>query len=179
MRRFFDPCGGYREKLRRLAGEVLPPAEAARLKSHLATCAGCRNYQDELKRVMEPLVHWEKNFSRLEPSPETLARWAEEFAAATKPDRPIGHTSRRRLLDWGRDMIRPYRRTWAGLAIIWALILAVNLSHRRPATNSPPVPPEMVREFLEQEGFSAEWSGPPRPPSRPPGTGQRPTAWHA
>jgi anti-sigma factor RsiW len=164
MRRLFDPCGDYRESLCLLAGGVLPPEESARIESHLATCTECRNYHDQFKRVAEPLADWEKNFAGVGPSEGAQARWAKEFDVATKPERHTKAVLLRELLDWGKDMVWPCRRIWAGFATVWVVILAVNLSQGDPGLtvtkNSPRPSPEIVRAFFEAQGFGAEFSRP-------------------
>jgi hypothetical protein len=59
-----------------------------------------------------------------------------------------------------RELIWPCRRIWAGLAVAWLGILAVNSSlddHSRTiATRSSEVSPEMVLAFWRQERLLAE-----------------------
>ena len=51
MKRFFDRCGRYRQSICLLASGALPKSERAGIETHLAVCADCRNYYDEIKNV--------------------------------------------------------------------------------------------------------------------------------
>lgn len=60
------------------------------------------------------------------------------------------------------ELIFPSRRIWAGLAIVWAFIFAVNVSQRDHsqmtlAKSSPS--PEMILSFRQQEKLLAELIG--------------------
>jgi anti-sigma factor RsiW len=164
MSRFLNPCSGHRETLCLLVSGALPQEELAQIESHLAVCAECRNYHDQLKSITGPLANWEKEFASVEPSSATRDRWAKEFEQAVGLDRRAENAVVPAVLDWCKDMIWPCRRIWAGFAMIWAVILAMNLSHRDPmetvAGNQSRPSIKMVRAFLEQEGFWAEAGGP-------------------
>jgi hypothetical protein len=59
-----------------------------------------------------------------------------------------------------RELIRPYRRIWAGLAMVWLVIFAVNLSLRDEsptvATKAQEPSPEFILAFWQQERLLAE-----------------------
>lgn len=62
------------------------------------------------------------------------------------------------------EIFRPNRRAWAGLAAIWVVILAVNLSIRdgseMASSEKPPEPTPEIRELLRhQEQLFAELLG--------------------
>jgi len=158
MRRFLNECGHYRASLCLLAGGTLPDFERAGVKNHVANCAGCRKYYDEIKSLTVTLSNWENPFSHIEPDQNTHARWAKDFQAATEPIHPSRFEFIISFLDWCRDMIWPCRRIWTGLAAVWMVILAVDFS-ARDATQSP-AKPEMLRALLESEGFLAESTSP-------------------
>ena len=66
-----------------------------------------------------------------------------------------------------RELIWPSRRIWAGLAAVWVLIFAANLSLRdhsqtRVASASPS--PQMMLAFRQQEQLLTELIGPNDPP---------------
>jgi hypothetical protein len=65
------------------------------------------------------------------------------------------------------ELVWPCRRIWTGLAAVWILIIAVNLSQRDPAEmmarKSPPPSPEMILTFRQQEMLLAELIGPNEP----------------
>jgi hypothetical protein len=62
------------------------------------------------------------------------------------------------------ELFFPCRRIWVGLAAVWILIVAVNLSQRDPAETmarkSSPPSPEMILTFRQQELLLAELIGP-------------------
>jgi Putative zinc-finger len=176
MNRMFNLCNVHRENLCLLAAGALPRQEHAGVESHLATCAGCRKYYDEIKSVTRPLGNWEKNFDNIEPIQAMQERWAKDFAAAIETDRPARMTLLRLFFDWCKDMIWPCRRVWAGLAVVWVAIVAINF-HGREASQSMALKssqpsPELVRAFLESEGFLSRLTEPDenhaaRPPKPP------------
>jgi hypothetical protein len=66
------------------------------------------------------------------------------------------------LLIW-RELILPSRRIWAGLAAVWLVIAAVNLSQRdhSPAGAMKSAPaPDMILTFRQQERLLTELIGP-------------------
>jgi hypothetical protein len=61
-----------------------------------------------------------------------------------------------------QELFWPCRRIWTGLAAIWILIFAVNLSQRDPAelmARETPASPEMILTFRQQEMLLAELPG--------------------
>ncbi len=190
MSRILNPCGEYRKNLCLLACRGLSSAPAAVILTRgretplQAACADCRKYYEEIQRVSVPLANWEQNFTQVEPSQAALARWEKHFAAATAPASPARFALIFSILDWVHDMIWPCRRIWAGLAAVWLVIIGINSSTRESfqtlagGTSRPPF--EMVRAYLEAEGFAAEWAGPdrsrvaePSKPSLPPPRSER------
>ena len=163
----FEPCGGYRESLSLMASGVLPREESARLESHLAECDECRRYHEDLSVLTKPLAKWEENFADIEPSQGVQGRWARDFAEAIEPGRPAWRAFLYWFVDWGKDMVWPCRRIWAGLATVWVVLLGVNLTQHDPgqteAMKTQPSP-EMVRAYLAREGFLVELSRPARKP---------------
>ena len=67
------------------------------------------------------------------------------------------------LLSVLRDLLWPHPKAWAGLAIIWVLILAVDFSvrDRTPITaeKSLPPSPEVIAELKQQQRMLAELIG--------------------
>jgi hypothetical protein len=61
-----------------------------------------------------------------------------------------------------RELILPSRRIWAGLAAIWLVLAAVNLSQRdhMPAVPMASASPEMILSFRQQERLLTELLGP-------------------
>jgi anti-sigma factor RsiW len=146
-----------------MASGALPDKQRAAVDKHLATCADCRKYYEEIKSMTAPLANWEKAFSQIEPDQTVQTRWAKDFQAAIEPTPQPRIKFLMAILDWHRDMIWPCRRVWTALSAVWLVILGVNLS-TRGTSHSPRPSPEMLRAFLESEGFLAES---PKPVDRP------------
>jgi hypothetical protein len=65
-----------------------------------------------------------------------------------------------------RELILPSRRIWAGLAAVWVLLLAVNLSqrdHPEAPMAKASTPAEMAASFQEQQELLAQLIGPNEP----------------
>jgi hypothetical protein len=91
-------------------------------------------------------------------------RWAKAVEAAAGPAPVRRLTPIMAICEWWHDVIWPCRRIWAGLAAVWVVILAVNLSMRdnsqTMAMKSSPPSPEMIMAFQQQERLLAELIGP-------------------
>jgi len=79
------------------------------------------------------------------------------------------------------ELIWPCRRTWAGLAAVWVVILAVNFAARDPlpvreAHNATPVSRNMFLALKEQKRLLAELTSPAplRPVEKPKRTAPQP-----
>jgi len=59
MKRLFNQCGRYRRSISLLASGALPERDRDAVENHLAACAGCRKYYEEIKSVSAPLAGWE------------------------------------------------------------------------------------------------------------------------
>jgi hypothetical protein len=118
--------------------------------------------------VTVPLVNHAENFALLQPRPAARTRWASEIhrAATQTPARRL--TPSMAFREWWRDVIWPCRRFWAGLAAVWAVILAGNLSlhdHAQASPwKSPPSLQAMIVSFKDQQKILTEllvdYSGP-------------------
>jgi hypothetical protein len=111
-----------------------------------------------------------------QPLKKIPAEWREEIlvaADANRRNRPIREftfaaTAFRRLLSTLNAQLStilwPHPRAWAGLAAVWILILAVNVSMRDPspvrAEKSSPPSPEVIVELRQQQRMLAELTGP-------------------
>jgi anti-sigma factor RsiW len=158
MSAFLKSCRERREGLCLLADSALSDSEKANLENHMATCADCRKYYDEIRSVAGPLADWENSFASVKPSEAVEVRWERDFELATKSNSPSWPSLWQRAADWCFDLIWPCRRIWAGFAVVWLAIFAVNLATREtPSTLSKTSRPsaELVRSFLESEGLVA------------------------
>jgi hypothetical protein len=136
----------------------MPAPERDAIENHLAACADCRNYYDELKAVTVPLRNWEDNFSRIQPDPTVQRQWARAVQAAGRPEPVRRLTPAMAFLDWWQDVIWSSRRVWAGLAAIWIVLLVVNLSGREqsPAIAKSGPSAAMMMALKDQQRILAE-----------------------
>ncbi len=177
MKRFFNCCRRYRGSLCLLAGSALPESDRVEIENHLAACADCKNYYDEIKKVAVPLANWEKNFAHIKPDQAFQMRWANALRAASEPKSIRRCSPWLALLTAWRELIWPCRRIWTGLAAVWLSILAFNLTHYEGGQIVPAKatlsPGEMRLGFQEQQRVLAELIGPTlsaspaEPPRRP------------
>jgi hypothetical protein len=66
-----------------------------------------------------------------------------------------------------RELIWPSRRIWAGLAVVWLVLLAANFSmrdHSKIKTANSPPSPEVIMAFRQQQQLLSELIGPDDPP---------------
>ena len=181
MKRIFNPCRKYREALCAAMSGDLPAADRSALEQHLATCAGCQKYRDEIGNVTTLLSASHKLFADVQPGETAQAHWARDFESATKSDHSIATKVFHSVLNWCRDMVLPCRWIWAGMVAVWLVVLGLNVSQRaseetqiahRPS-------PEMMRALLALEGFLPDTrkereANPPRRPAPQPRTEQHP-----
>jgi anti-sigma factor RsiW len=164
MKWFLNRCGRHRQSICLLASGALSEPERSRVENHLAVCADCRKYCDETRKVAALLANWEGNFRHIEPDQIIRMRWAKAVEAAAGPAPVRRLTPIMAICEWWHDVIWPCRRIWAGLAAVWVVILAVNLSMRdnsqTMAMKSSPPSPEMIMAFQQQERLLAELIGP-------------------
>ena len=171
MKWFLNRCGRHRRSICLLAGSALSEPEMNELRAHLAECADCRKYCDEVVSLAKPLAAWETNFAHVEPTPETQSRWEKAIQAVadvSRREQPVreltvvatlGNAVRLSFL----ELIWPCRHVWAGLAGVWILIFVFNFSQRDPselvAQKTPSPSPEMIITFRQQERLLAELIG--------------------
>jgi hypothetical protein len=164
MNWFRNECRRFRREICLLAAGALPEQDRPGLEQHLAACAGCRNYCNEIKAVAAPLAGWEKDFARIAPPQAMRNRWAGAVLAAAAP------AARRLLLKevsrniW-RELIWPCRRAWVGLAALWLLLAATDLrlsDHPMQLAGArSSSAPAILQSWQEQTRILAELTQPP------------------
>jgi predicted anti-sigma-YlaC factor YlaD len=174
MKWFWDPCRRCRSSISLLASGAPSDPEMDRLIGHLANCADCRKYHDEMVSLARPLADWETNFAYVEPTPETQSRWVKAIQGAVDVNRrkepvreftfavTLGNAVRLSFL----ELVWTSRRIWTGLASVWILILAANFSmqDRSQTTMAKTAPSaEMIMTWRQQERLLAELIGPNEP----------------
>ena len=176
--RLFDhdqPCHQHRQEISLLAAGALPPAERDAVAQHLSACPACREYFAQIKAVTTPLAAWAERPPQVEPSQAAQQRWARAIRAADQPAPVHGSGTRAVLREWThkllpthprttliqvlwQKLILPSRRTWAGLATVWVLLIAVNMVLRgqSPATGGKPITMAAMVSYGEQQKFLKE-----------------------
>ena len=160
MKQFFDPCGSYRQDLCLLASGALSEREKIQAQDHLQNCASCRRYFEEIKTVTVPLANWAENLPQIQPSESARASWTKVIRAAGRPEPVRRLAPAVAFLHWWQDVIWPWRRVWAGVAAVWLVILAGNLSLREPSSaitaKSAAPSQEAIASFRDQQKILAE-----------------------
>lgn len=171
MNMLLQRCDRHRENLCLLASGVPVDTERSVVENHLASCAGCKKYYDEMRGMAVPLFEWEKGFLHVAPNQKLEARWEREFQTAIEPGRSRGAKAIHSFFDWLNDVVWPCRRIWSGFAAVWLGIFAINLFMRgaaQPVKSSRP-PAELVKAFLDSQrrSFKVELENPAPPAGEP------------
>ena len=163
MKRFFDPCRGHRRNVSLLAVGALADGEKDAVEKHLAACADCRAYFMEIKSVVAPLANWAESLPQIQPGESAQHRWTRAIETASQPNAIRRFAPIVGFRDWAHEVFWPWRRVWAGLAVVWILLLAANVSMHKPsqvvAAKSNPTP-EMIQAWRQQEQLLVELIGP-------------------
>ncbi|HSY17364.1 MAG TPA: zf-HC2 domain-containing protein [Candidatus Acidoferrales bacterium] len=150
MSLFDQPCRQHRRDVSLLAAGALPPAERDAVAQHLSACPACREYFAQIKAVTTPLAAWTERLPQVEPSLAAQQRWLRAIRAADQPA-PVHGVSPFQVL-W-QKLILPSRRTWAGLATVWVLLIAINIVLRgqSSATAGKPVTLAAMISYGDQQ----------------------------
>ena len=178
MKWFLNRCERHRESICILASGVLPQQERREVEKHLAACAGCRKYYDEIKLVALPLANWEEHFAHVEPDQTLRTRWAKAIQAAGEP-KPNPPFSRRPTFNarW-REILYPLRWHLAGMSAAWLVVALLNVEPSPAPTaimsrqKDSPSARQLLMALRENRRQLLELIGPPvtepAPPPRAP-----------
>ena len=119
-----QPCGRWREAIYLRACGALEGQEAARVEAHLAGCAECRRYGEELHTATVGL-RW-LGSRDVEPRPGFQARWTRAVEEAARPS-SFGEAAGA-LAVWGRGLLLRNLRPALGIGSLWILALVFRLS---------------------------------------------------
>ena len=128
-------CRERRENLCLLACGVLPEAERAALEAHLAGCAECRRYYEEVAGLSGQLRHWAVAEPRVEANPVFQARWTRLIRTERSPTRSVLAT---RMAGW-REWLWPSPVAWGTLAAVWVFILCLQMGTPTPIASGSQV----------------------------------------
>ncbi|MHB8524159.1 MAG: zf-HC2 domain-containing protein [Limisphaerales bacterium] len=167
------PCRRNREPISLLAAGVLPEAEHARLESHLASCAACRNYFWEMRSLGQNIGALGDGLAAVEPTAAMRARWAREIHAVGRVGASRWALSPQSILAWWRELRAAQRAGFTGLIAAWAMILFFNLSApgiAEPAGTRVAISPRELFVALKAQAWT--WSqrvesSEPSPAERP------------
>ena len=130
----WSPCRSYRRDAALLASGVLGDAEKTAVESHFAKCGACLDHYQALATVGRRLDALGAYRPAAEPAAILHARWTNLIKASVRPP-TFSVTVPRRGWDWCLAANRP---AWAGLAVVWLLILFFHLT-------APDLPPTTYR----------------------------------
>jgi anti-sigma factor RsiW len=82
MRWKLNSCRKQRENASLLASGLLPEADAASLREHLTSCAGCCGYYDEIVLLSGEFRKWSATQAPVEVPPSLHARWLRSIDSA-------------------------------------------------------------------------------------------------
>ena len=158
MKWFLNPCRRHRQDLCLLAGGLLSDSDRAGIEGHLADCADCRRYYGQIKTTTTPLADWEKHFAHIQPGAVFQSRVTAAVTSANKPEFVLALAPRFVLRECWQQLVWPSRRIWAGLAVVWVLLLVADVSLRdnSPASTIASAPSEMFLSLPQQEQLLAE-----------------------
>jgi hypothetical protein len=163
MKWFLNPCRRHRQSLCLLASGLLSNQDRVGIENHLAGCADCRSYYDEIKAVTAPLAGWEKHFAHIEPDAAVHLRPAKAVAPVGRPESIHPFAPKIILRECWQQLIWPSRHIWTGLATVWILLLVANLSmqdHSPTALAKASPAPEIIMTWRQQERLLTELIGP-------------------
>ena len=119
-----QPCRRWCEAIHLRVCGALERQEAARVETHLAGCAECRRYSEELQAATAGL-RW-LGSRDVEPRPGFRARWTRAVEEAALPS-GFAETAGT-FIAWGRGLLLRNLRPALGVASLWILALAFRLS---------------------------------------------------
>jgi anti-sigma factor RsiW len=163
MKWFRNP-GCRREDVSLLAADILSGDEKTSVERHLAECAGCRTYYNQLRELAAPLAGWEKDLASIEVTRSMRTRWAKAVrqGTATSSDAfaSSGLVGGFLRTVW-RELIWRCRYAWSALALLWAAILIVNVQvSDHSMGRTPSSPQEIMQAWEERNHVFAEWTRP-------------------
>jgi len=170
MKRFVKPCGRCRESICLLASGALPEEEKAEAQAHLASCAECRKYFDQIKAVTAPLVNWERSFAQIQASPTLQMRWTTAISAEAKGEAHERLTIQALLHRCWLELLLPVRWHLAGMGALWMIAAFLNIepsTQRASIAQNKPAPRQLLMALRENRRQISELINPPATESDP------------
>lgn len=161
-------CSGWRETIGTWVCEGMVGKQTAPIQNHLAACAECWRYAQELQLAAASLRRLADR--PVDPSPGFRARWTR---AVEEEAQPVGLGDRAAaLMAWWRDLLRRNLRPALGMASIWLLALLFRLNAPEVSPSAPTAaarsPIEIYRALKTSEQLLArEFGAAPAAPQKP------------
>src|SRR2546425_3840034 len=120
MKRPSKPCRDQGENISLLATGLLPDAEQASLREHLARCASCHQYYEEIVSLTGKLKQWASP-PPVEAGAPFRARW---MRAVENVDHPAKPWLAAVICRWG-EWLWPSPLAWGGMVAVWVCLLTI------------------------------------------------------
>jgi anti-sigma factor RsiW len=131
MRWRLNSCREQHENISLLASGALPEAEQTSVRDHLAHCAQCRQYYEEMARLSGEFQRWARTEPPVQASAAFRARWIRSIETVDSHERTSLATLTSRWGDW----LWPSPLAWGALAAVWVCLLSVQWATSvQPAT---------------------------------------------
>jgi hypothetical protein len=121
MRRRLNSCRDHRENISLLASGALAQAEQTSVRDHLAHCAHCRQYHEEMARLSGGFQQWARTQPPVEAGAAFRVRWMRAIQTADSPTR----TSLAALISRWSEWLWPSPVAWGALAAVWVCLLSI------------------------------------------------------
>ena len=176
MRRRSNSCPDHRENVTLLANSALPEPDQAPVRDHLAHCAPCREYYEEIAKLSGEFREWAKSEPAVEAGAAFRARWMQSIKAA---DGPTPTSLPARISRW-TEWLWPSPIAWGALAAVWVCLLFLQWATPAPRATGhdlarSPSDGTVITFAQRQRELSAllENLAPPPAPSKPGPPGPR------
>jgi anti-sigma factor RsiW len=161
MKQFSKDCEARRQQISLLESGMLSQSDRKEIEQHLAVCAECKSYQEQLHSMASPLGNWEQHLAGIQPSTAQQMRWAKAIHAASESENHTKSSFSEVLRVAWNELFWSPRRMWMGLAAAWAILLIVNVNPSdKPNTMAKQKSPafEMILASREQERLVNEFA---------------------
>ncbi|HEY2952508.1 MAG TPA: zf-HC2 domain-containing protein [Verrucomicrobiae bacterium] len=116
-----NSCREHRENVSLLASGALPELERSAVRDHLAHCAACREYCEEIVRLSGEFQQWARTAPPVEVGAAFRIRWMSCVQTADSPTRTLLAAVISRWAEW----LWPSPVAWGGLAAVWIWLIIV------------------------------------------------------
>src|SRR4051812_43255458 len=133
MRWRLNSCCEYRKSLRLLASGASPQTAEPSLRDHLAHCAQCRDYYEQIVSLGADFQQWASSEKPSDADPAFRARWMRSVQSADAQTPP----SLAALISRWSDSLWPSPLAWGVLAAVWVCLLCLQWTAAPPTATGP------------------------------------------